>query len=54
MDIGDELDRITVEPIENPVPDEQPTEAEEVDALPAVDTELEPVPQLAHSTPAAT
>ena len=54
MDIGDELDRVTVEPIENPVPDEQPLEAEEVESLPDVETDLEPVPQLAHSQVAAT
>ena len=53
MDIGEELDRVTVEPIENPVPNEQPVEDEEVEAGPDVETELEPVPQLAHSSGAA-
>jgi hypothetical protein len=38
MDIGPEIERITVEPLEDPVPREEPTPAE------TPERELEPVP----------
>jgi hypothetical protein len=50
MDIGTEIERITVEPLEDPIPREHPTPTERPE--PSVTPEREPAHvELAHRTP---